>query len=152
VTRRQTTPEQWLIANGRIEAALWQVVRKLPRGSGVLLLQRPDPEQGRRLRHLARRRGLMMLVESPRRASRAHNSRELRNALLRRSPLIFLSPMWPTHSHPDWSPLPRMRAAALARLAGRRAFALGGMNAKRYAKIARLGFIGWAGISAWSRA
>jgi hypothetical protein len=42
-----------------------------------------------------------------------------------------------------------MRAAALARLAGRRLFALGGLDAKRYATLARLGFIGWAGISAW---
>jgi hypothetical protein len=42
-----------------------------------------------------------------------------------------------------------MRSAALARLAGRRAIALGGMNRERYAKIAPLGFIGWAGISAF---
>ena len=40
-------------------------------------------------------------------------------------------------------------AATLARLTGRNAVALGGMNAPRYAKIASLGFIGWAGISAF---
>jgi hypothetical protein len=42
-----------------------------------------------------------------------------------------------------------MRAAAFARLAQRRLIALGGMDAQRYAKIAPLGFIGWAGISAF---
>jgi hypothetical protein len=42
-----------------------------------------------------------------------------------------------------------MRAATLARLAGRRAIALGGMDARRYANIAQLGFIGWAGILAF---
>lgn len=42
-----------------------------------------------------------------------------------------------------------MRAAALARLAGRGLIALGGMDARRYATIARLGFDGWAGIDAF---
>jgi hypothetical protein len=42
-----------------------------------------------------------------------------------------------------------MRAAAFARLAKRRAIALGGMDAQRYARLAQLGFIGWAGISAF---
>jgi thiamine-phosphate pyrophosphorylase len=45
-----------------------------------------------------------------------------------------------------------MRAASLARLGGRKLYALGGMNAKRFDRIAPLGFVGWAGISAWSRA
>jgi hypothetical protein len=42
-----------------------------------------------------------------------------------------------------------MRAAAFARLARRKLLALGGMDEKRYAQVARLGFIGWAGISAF---
>jgi thiamine monophosphate synthase len=42
-----------------------------------------------------------------------------------------------------------MRAATLARLANRQAIALGGMNRQRYANVAALGFIGWAGISAF---
>jgi thiamine-phosphate pyrophosphorylase len=75
--------------------------------------------------------------------------RELRRAMVRRAPIILLSPIFPTRSHPDWQPMPRMRAATLARLVDRRAIALGGMDARRYAKIARLGFIGWAGISAF---
>jgi thiamine-phosphate pyrophosphorylase len=102
-----------------------------------------------RLRTLARRRALTIIVEQRRSAARVHGSRELLKALLAHSGLVLLSPIHPTASHPEWKPLPRMRAAALARLAGRKAVALGGMDAKRYAKIAPLGFIGWARISAF---
>jgi thiamine-phosphate pyrophosphorylase len=42
-----------------------------------------------------------------------------------------------------------MRAAALVRLAGRNAIALGGMDARRFRLVRRLGFQGWAGIGAW---
>jgi thiamine-phosphate pyrophosphorylase len=42
-----------------------------------------------------------------------------------------------------------MRAAALARLGGRSLLALGGMDARKFARIGRLGFRGWAGISAF---
>jgi thiamine-phosphate pyrophosphorylase len=102
-----------------------------------------------RLRTLARQSHLTIVAEQGRSAARVHNSRELRRALLARPRMILVSPVHPTGSHPEWKPLSRMRAAALARLAKRRAVALGGMDARRYAKIARLGFIGWAGISAF---
>jgi thiamine-phosphate pyrophosphorylase len=69
--------------------------------------------------------------------------------MFRRTPMILLSPLFPTRSHPDWEPLPRMRAAALARLGRRNLFALGGMDARKFARIERLGFRGWAGISAF---
>ena len=91
----------------------------------------------------------MIVDEGRGAAARVHNVRELARALLRRTPLVLLSPIYPTQSHADWRPLPRMRAAALASLAKRRLFALGGMNRERYARIAPLGFIGWAGISAF---
>jgi thiamine-phosphate pyrophosphorylase len=42
-----------------------------------------------------------------------------------------------------------MRAAALARLGGRNLLALGGMNARRFRRIERLGFYGWAAIDAF---
>jgi len=148
VTRRQTTPEQWLIVD-RSSSNLWRALGKLSRGSGVLVLRELGRNDNARLRRLARLRALTAVTESPRTADRVHNLRELRLALLRRTPLILLSPIYETDSHPDWRPLPRMRAAALAALADRKLVALGGMNPKRYAKIAPLGFIGWAGISAF---
>ena len=146
--RRQTAPEQWFVADapGR---EFWASIRKLPRGSGVLVVAPMSSSERRRLRHLSRLRSLAVVIEQPRAAARVHNIRELRQALLSRTELILLSPVFPTASHPDWLPLPRMRAAALARLADRRLLALGGMNAKRYAALRPLGFTGWAGISAF---
>ena len=143
--RRQTAPVQWLIiADQDVELAI-----RLPRGSGILLLASLTGTQMPRLRRIARQRGLTVVEEGPRSAVRVHDNRELRRAMLRRTPLILISPLHPTRSHPDWKPIPRMRAAALARLGGRRVIALGGMDSRRYARIADLGFQGWAGISAF---
>ena len=113
------------------------------------MLWRGSASEMRLLRAIGRRRDLLIVEEGRGRAARVHNAAELRNALLARTSLILLSPLYATRSHPDWKPLPRMRAAALARLGKRRLIALGGMNEKRYAQVAQLGFIGWAGISAF---
>ena len=148
MSRRQTITRQWLIVDRSLEAKLWSALRKLQRGSGVLVISALEPGERRQLRHLARLRCLI-IVEEDGNAARVHNVGELRHALLRRTALILISPINHTRSHPDWTPLPRMRAATLARLANRQAIALGGMDARRYAKVAQLGFIGWAGISAF---
>jgi thiamine monophosphate synthase len=116
---------------------------------GVLLLRKPHSSELRHLRSMAQLRGLSIVLEGRRTARRVHDVRELRRALLQRTPLILLSPIYRTRSHPDWKPLPRMRAAALSRLANRKLIALGGMDPRRYAEVAPLGFIGWAGISAF---
>ncbi len=143
--RRQTIPRQWLIV---ADEATLEAARRLPRGSGVLALRQCRARAIRRLRAIAVSRELT-LVEEGRGAKRVHDLRELRSAMLRRTPLILLSPLYRTSSHPDWKPLPRMRAAALARLGGRKLVALGGMDARQFARIKQLGFQGWAGISAF---
>ena len=143
--RRQTVPGQWLIV---ADEATLEAARRLPRGSGILALRQCPACAIRRLRAIAVSRELT-LVEEGRGAKRVHDLRELRSAMLRRTPLILLSPLYRTSSHPDWKPLPRMRAAALARLGGRKLVALGGMDARRFARIKPLGFQGWAGISAF---
>ena len=144
--RRQTVPRQWLIIadQGTIAPAF-----RLPRGSGILLLQPLSGRAMRRLRQSARQRSLTIVKEQRGTAKRVHNVRELRGALLARTPLILLSPLYPTSSHPGWKPIPRMRAAALARLGERKLLALRGMDARKYALVKRLGFRGWAGISAF---
>jgi thiamine-phosphate pyrophosphorylase len=148
--RRQTAPDQWLIiAEPGDWSAIRQLAERLPRRSGILVLQPLQQSEGRRLRLLAARRGLALVEEQPRIAARVHNVRELREALLARTKFLLLSPLYPTQTHPDWRPMPRMRAATLARLSGRRLIALGGMDSRRYAALARLGFSGWAGISSW---
>jgi thiamine-phosphate pyrophosphorylase len=139
-------PRQWLIVNRETPS---DAVARLPRGSGVLVVELLPGQEIRHLKQLARQRGLSLVVEERSSAVRVHNLRELRRALLARTPLVLLSPVFPTSSHPNWKPIPRMRAAALARLGGRRLVALGGMDARKFARIRRLGFQAWAGISAF---
>jgi thiamine-phosphate pyrophosphorylase len=150
---RQRMPRQWLIVDGSLGDELLSVVRRLPAESGILVLEQAGVTDGARfavrLRALAKSRRLLLLAEGPRTAARVHDMRELRKALSRGAGLILLSPLYATRTHPDWKPLPRMRAAALARLAGRKLVALGGMDERRFRRVERLGFIGWAGISAF---
>ena len=143
--RRQTAPQQWLIIRGADDRSGLAAARRLPPGSGVLVLGALPAREMRKLRL----RQLPVVEEQRRCAARIHDLRELRQALLAGTPLIFLSPLYPTSTHPEWKPIPRMRAAAFARLARRKLFALGGMDARKFARIRRLGFQGWAGISAF---
>jgi thiamine-phosphate pyrophosphorylase len=152
--RRQTVPRHWLVADSRLGEHLWRALAKLPRGSGILFLYRDLP-RGQRARLLAevrrraRARGLVVADEAAGGAARVHNSKEMRRAGSAGTPVLFLSPIFETRSHPDWKPVPRMRAAALLRLGKSPVIALGGMNERRFAKIQRLGFSGWAGIDAY---
>jgi len=154
--RRQPLPRQWLVADGRTGQRLWLALATVPRGSGVLVLYRDLPKRERaallaKLLRVARRRRLVVADETAGEAARVHDLKELRGSSLRRTPLIFLSPMFETRSHPSWKPLPRMRAAAMVRLAPVPVMALGGMNEQRFRRVKRLGFQGWAGIDAWIR-
>lgn len=146
MSRRQTMPTQWLIIADRPD---WRAIQRLPRKTGVIVLGQLTSAESRRLRNAAPLRDLRIEHEKAGTAMRVHDMRELRQAMLRRAPLILISPIHASASHPDWRPIPRMRAAAFAGLAGRRAIALGGMNQRRFAKIASLGFSSWAGISAF---
>ena len=144
--RRQTVPTRWLII---ADPAALRTVGRLPRGSGVLVVHPLAPPEIRQLRRIANRRDLSIVREESGSAARVHNMRELRRALLARTPIILLSPLYPTRTHPDWKPIPRMRAAAMARLARRGLTALGGMDARKFERVRRLGFQRWAGISAF---
>jgi len=153
VTSGQTVARQWLVVDERTPDPP-RLARSLPRGSGILFLHRSMPRGQRskqlaQLRLIARSRGLTVLDELAGEAARVHNLRELRRAGLSRTPIVFLSPLFPTRSHPDWVPIARMRAAALLRLARGPAIALGGMNERRFRTLRPLGFSGWAGIGAW---
>jgi thiamine-phosphate pyrophosphorylase len=155
MNRRQSVPRQWLVADHRLGEGLWHVLERAPRGSGVLVLYRdlPKGERARlvaRIREVARRRGLKVADEAVGQAARVHNMREVRRAAAGRVPLLFLSPLFPTRSHPEWRPLPRLRAARMARLARVPVMALGGMDAAKFRRVRHLGFHGWAGIDAWA--
>ena len=148
--RRQSLPRQWLIVPGPPGPDAWRALSSLQRDSGVLLLEKWPGRDMRRLHRLAWGKALTVAIEPRGDAARVHNARELRRALLRRTPNILLSPLFKTASHPDWTPLPRMRAAALARLARRKLVALGGMDSRKFRRLQPLGFQAWAGISAWA--
>jgi thiamine-phosphate pyrophosphorylase len=143
--RRQRVPRQWFIV---IDERSVEAAQRLPLGSGVVVVGALRARETRRLRTLAALRNLIIVTEGRKVAARVHDVTELRSALLARTPMVLLSPLYPTRSHPDWTPIARMRAAALARLGGGRLIALGGMDARKFARIRRLGFQGWAGISA----
>lgn len=151
--RRQTLARQWLVADTRTGDILGKA-RKLPSGSGILFLYCDMPRRDRalllsKLRRIARRLRLTLVDEAAGEAARVHDIAELRRANIAGACLVFLSPVFATRSHPQWKPLPIMRAATLARLSRVPVIALGGMNARRFERIRPLGFHGWAGIDAW---
>jgi thiamine-phosphate pyrophosphorylase len=153
---RHPVPKRWFVVDERSKEVLWRTARKLPRGSGLLVLFHSLPK-GRRarltikLRRLGLGHGLTIADEAAGDAVRVHNVAELRRALLQRSTLIFLSPIYPTRSHPERKPLHRMKAAAMTRASSVPVLALGGMSERRFRSLERLGFHGWAGIDAWIR-
>jgi thiamine-phosphate pyrophosphorylase len=142
-------PRRWLLVTEGNRGEVVAMGRKLPRGSGILLLAPVAAREMRRLRQVAIQRRLRLEREGRGRAARVHNLVELRAALVAKACPILLSPIFPTDTHPDWTAIPRMRAASLARLGGRGLVALGGMDERRYAMVARFGFSGWAGVSAF---
>ncbi|QNM82086.1 thiamine phosphate synthase [Sphingomonas sabuli] len=150
MSTRHPLPRQWLVIAPRTPDPLAAAAR-MPRGSGILIVDACLARADRvTLRRIARRRGLLVVEDDGDRVARVHSMRELRRAGSRRTKWIFLSPLFPTASHPGAAPLPLMRAATLARLAAVPVVALGGMRARRFARVHRLGFAGWAGIDAYA--
>jgi thiamine-phosphate pyrophosphorylase len=78
-----------------------------------------------------------------------HDLEEIRAAEAAGAALVFLSPVFPTRSHPGAPVLGPEGFAALARQTKLPVVALGGMSAERAATLA--GAYGWAGIDAWTR-
>jgi thiamine-phosphate pyrophosphorylase len=78
----------------------------------------------------------------------AHDLAEIRAAERAGAALVFLSPVFPTRSHPDATVLGPEGFAALASQTALPVIALGGMNAERARTLS--GAYGWAGIDAWA--
>lgn len=172
--RRQPLPRLWLMTDERMGDDLWQALARLPRGSGVIFRHYRTRDRRalfERVRKVARRRGLVLLLAgSPREAAAwradgvhgrsphrrlprpllrttpAHTMRELAAA---RAQAVLVSPVFATRSHPDARPLGALRFAGLARRSAMPVIALGGMDARRFGRLARLGAYGWAGIDAF---
>jgi thiamine-phosphate pyrophosphorylase len=169
---RQTLPRQWLMTDERLGQALGRAIERVPRGGGVVLRHhRSDAALGERVAALCRERGLMLAVAGDVGLARhlaahmVHNpagdagdllvSRSVHSAqealAARGADLLFVSPLFPSVSHPDRAALGLAGALALAQLAGVPAIALGGMNQARGEEAMAAGFLGWAAIDAWLR-
>ena len=158
------------------DAALLAAAIRLPKGQGGIVFRhyRTPPAQRRALfRQLAvitaRRRLMMMLAGSAReavawradgwhghstkRAARplihsmpVHDRWELQAATRVGADFIFLSPLFPTRSHPGAPSLGRPRFAALAQGATMPVMALGGVKASDARMLHHIGASGWAAI------
>lgn len=159
----------------RMGERLWDAIGRVPSGSGGIVFRhyslRPQDrlELGKRIAEAARARKLVLAVAAdPRLAERlgaqlvhnplvlselpisrsVHDEPEARAAAEEGAAVVFVSPVYPTRSHPDALALGPERAARLAKLAGCPAIALGGMTFGRFWELGD-DFHGWAGIDAW---
>ena len=166
--RRQPLPRLWLMTDERQGEALFAAISRLPAGAGVVFRHYSLAKGERRavwerVRMEARSRGLTLVVAGPAlpgadgahnrpgrglRTASAHNVREIRAAERAGAHLIFLSPVYPTRSHPGAAALGPRRFALLAHQAKVPVIALGGMDADKARTLG--GAYGWAGIDAWS--
>lgn len=76
----------------------------------------------------------------------AHNLTEIKAAAQGRADLLFLSPLYPTRSHPGEPSLGRVKFARLARQSTLPIIALGGVRPCHRRQLKLLGASGWAAI------
>ncbi|TNE43033.1 MAG: thiamine phosphate synthase [Sphingomonadales bacterium] len=86
------------------------------------------------------RRGLLSVA--------AHDAPDLIAARRAGADLAFLSPVFPTRSHPDGRTLGPVRFGLIARQARLPVIALGGMDRARFRRLKALGAYGWGAIDA----
>ncbi|WHU01556.1 thiamine phosphate synthase [Sphingomonas sp. NIBR02145] len=171
--RRHPLPRLWLMTDERVGDALWEALERLPWGSGVVFRHYGLPVAERRalfarVRKVARRRGLVLVragIEPMRgeagvhgrrghglRTAPAHDRREAVAAIRAGADALFVSPAFPTRSHPGARALGRARFGMLVRGLGVPVIALGGMDARKAASLRPFGIYGWAAIDAWTKA
>lgn len=158
---RQTLPLLWLLSDQRNDAALEQALAGLPRGSGFVFRHyHLDPAQRRArfdaLASLGRQNGhrivlagnveacaawgadgvygaveQVALLDAGLRLGTAHSGDELQAANRAGLDGVFLSPVFPTRSHPGATTLGVQGFGVLAQQALIPVIALGGMTAER---------------------
>ncbi|MDQ4421760.1 thiamine phosphate synthase [Sphingobium sp. DEHP117] len=171
-------PRLWLFTDERVEEAhLLRAIARLPRGAGVVFRHYGLEREARRdlfdkVVTLARRHGLLLLaagdvpgrgahgVHRPAHAATrrkvllglvsaaVHDMRQLAAAYRAGADIVFISPVFPTRSHPGGQTLGPMHFATLTRRARCPVIALGGMTPARFRRLKPLGAHGWAAIDA----
>ena len=159
----------------RMGDGLWDAIGRVPPDTGGIVFRHyalRGPERlalGKRVAELAEKRKLFLavagdrlladqlgaqLVHNPQGAGElpfsrsVHDEQEALDARRAGASLVFVSPLYPTRSHPETVTLGPERAARLAEIAGCPAIALGGMTFGRFWTLGAA-FHGWAAIDAW---
>ena len=170
-------PRMWLMTDERMGERLWSAIDRLPiNHSGIVFRHHDTPVEARaaiarRIADICRRRGLALAIASDEELARTlgadlihnpegipdgmpfsrsvHSPAEAEDARGAGASLVFVSPAYPTSSHPGRRALGRAAATRIARAATVPAIALGGMNGLKFARLRHDGFYGWAAIDAW---
>ena len=166
---RQTPawPTAWLMTDARLGEMLSTILGRMSAESGVVLR---DLAIGEAVARICSERGLILavsrniaaatrlgaaLVHNPATGTAlpfsrsVHDEAEARQAKANGAALVFVSPIYPTRSHPGAASLGAGEAERLATIAGVTAIALGGMNQAKFDALSSRNFHGWAGIDAW---
>lgn len=177
MTDKKTLPNLWLLSDARNDAGLERALARLPRGSGFIYRHYHLPEPERRARFdelavLARAQRHLVILSGPAEVAHAwgadgcygpahnlaaphgllglataHTASEIAAANAAAADGVFLSPVFPTRSHPGGECLGVLPFHALAAQADMPVIALGGMTAER---AEMLGCTRWAGIDGLS--
>ena len=166
MTRNHPLPLIWLLSDARNDAGLEEALRRLPPGSGFVYRHYHLAKRERRARYdalyeQAKRRGHTVILAgdadwnsdgtygSVSRGSTglflatAHDVAELEAAARAGADAVFLSPVFPTASHPATPTLGREHFLRLANRSDIPVIALGGMTAER---ARELGWPRWGAI------
>jgi len=176
-TRQRDWPRQWLMTDERLGERLWEAIDRLPTGqSGIVFRHYDMPTEERaalaaHVAELCRSRGLTLAVAGEERlalslkadlvhnpgklpknlpfSQSVHSLEEAEQAREGGAALVFVSPVYPTRSHPNGTALGVDLAKQIAGTSGALAIALGGLDSLKFALLEHEGFYGWAGIDAW---
>lgn len=170
----QCLPHIWLMTDERLGDGLFDAVRALPKGSGIIFRHYATADAARRglfraIQRIARKnRHMLLLADTHQRglAWRAdgthgrhrsattapvHSVRELRIAQKAQARVHFISPVYPTRSHPGQKTMGTRGLLNLARQSDKPVIALGGMTRARFKALRRTKIYGWAAIDGLAR-
>ena len=171
-------PGRWLMTDERLGSRLWEAVERLPARAGIIfrhysLNDEDRLELGRELARFAAKGELVLgvagnaalaeqlgasFVHNPDGPGElpcsmaVHDEAQARAAKKAGAVVAFITPVHPTRSHPGRPALGEDQAVRLAKIFGRPAIALGGMNEARFAALESAhpgAFHGFAGIDCW---
>ena len=180
IARKKKLPKIWLMTDPRFGNELIPAIRRLPSGSGVIFRHYHLPH-GERLKlfvkvmGVCRQRGHLLFLAGPERlalrwhadgfhgregkgrsrllhSAPVHDRAALRKAKRSGANLLFISPLFPTRSHPDAKTLGRLAYNELARQAvPATVIALGGMTRTEARALNPATTHGWAAIDAFRK-